>query len=92
VRIEDELRRTAESLGGARIVIDQEVGTVSAVGDGVQSEPGIAARMFGSLAREKINIDLISTSNLMITCVIPRARLDDAVRAVHREFLEEPAR
>ena len=68
--------------------MDEEVGTVSAVGDGVQSEPGIAARMFRALADEGINIDLISTSNLMVTCVVQRVQLDAAVRAVHREFLE----
>ncbi len=71
-----------------QVVIDEQVGTVSAVGDGVKSEPGIAARMFSSLARENINIDLISTSNLMITCVVRRNELESAVRAVHREFME----
>ena len=81
----DEL---AADLGNARVVIDEQVGTVSVVGDGVKSEPGIAARMFSSLARENINIDLISTSNLMITCVVRRKELESAVRAVHREFME----
>jgi aspartate kinase len=59
------------------------------VGEGVQREPGIAARMFAALAKGDINIDLISTSNLMITCVVARDQVGDAVRAVHREFLEQ---
>lgn len=86
--VRGDLEGMTEGLGGARMVVDESVGTVSAVGDGVQSEPGIAARMFSALARAGINIDLISTSNLMITCVVGRDQLEDGVRAVHREFLE----
>jgi aspartate kinase len=54
----------------------------------VQRESGIAGRMFSALAREEINIDLISTSNLMISCVVAQDSLEQAVQAVHREFLE----
>jgi len=56
------------------------------VGEGVHREPGIAARAFAALAAEGINIDLISTSNLMITCVIPRDRVEDGARALHETF------
>jgi aspartate kinase len=76
-------------VGGARVIVNEGVGTVSVVGEGVQREPGIAARMFGALASQNINIDLISTSNLMITCVVAKDEVDAAVRAVHREFLEQ---
>jgi aspartate kinase len=69
-----------------RAVVEENVATVSLVGEGVQREPGIAAKMFAALGEEEINIDLISTSNLMITCVVPRDRVEDAVRAVHRAF------
>jgi aspartate kinase len=72
-----------------RAVVEENVATVSLVGEGVQREPGIAARMFSALGEEEINIDLISTSNLMITCVVPRERAEDAVRAVHRAFFEK---
>ena len=71
--------------------MDENVATVSLVGEGVQREPGIAARMFTTLATEGINIDLISTSNLMLTCVIPKDRAEDGVRALHREFFEKIA-
>lgn len=84
-RILDSL---VSSVGGERHVIDENVATVSLVGEGVQREPGIAARMFTTLANEGINIDLISTSNLMLTCVIPKTRAEDAVRSLHREFFE----
>lgn len=77
------------SVGGERAVVDENVATVSLVGEGIQREPGVAAAMFAALARESINIDLISSSNLMLTCVVPRDRVEDAVRAVHRRFFEE---
>lgn len=76
-------------VGGERAVVDENVATISVVGEGVQREPGIAARMFSALAASGINIDLISTSNLMITCVVPKDRAEDAVRAVHAEFFEK---
>jgi len=77
------------SVHGERALVDALVGTVSVVGEGVQREPGIAARAFGALAAQGINIDLISTSNLMITCVIPRQRVEDGVRALHSAFFPE---
>lgn len=77
------------SVRGERALVDALVGTVSVVGEGVQREPGIAARAFGALAAQGINIDLISTSNLMITCVIPRQRVEDGVRALHSAFFPE---
>jgi aspartate kinase len=59
------------------------------VGEGVEREPGVAAKAFSALAAQGINIDLISTSNLMITCMVPRNRVDDGVRALHRVFFPE---
>ncbi len=87
-RILDDL---VQLVSGGRAVVEENVATVSLVGEGVQREPGIAARMFTTLATEGINIDLISTSNLMLTCVIPKDRAEDGVRALHREFFEKIA-
>ena len=89
LRISRFLDELVALVNGERAVVDENVATVSVVGEGVQREPGIAARMFMALARESINIDLISTSNLMLTCVVPKDRADDAVRALHREFFEQ---
>ena len=83
-----DLDRLRAEVGARELIVGQNVGTVSVVGEGVQRETGIAARMFASLSREKINIDLISTSNLMITCVVDGDQLENAVRVVHAEFLE----
>jgi aspartate kinase len=59
---------------------------VSIVGTGMQSAPGYAARMFGALAGASINIEIISTSDIKITCVVPRDRAEDAVRVLHSAF------
>ncbi len=83
------LEELVQSVHGERAVVDENVATASLVAEGIQREPGVAAAMFAALAREGINIDLISSSNLMLTCVVPRDRAEDAVRAVHRRFFEE---
>src|SRR5439155_17682035 len=63
-----------------------DLAKVSIVGTGMQSAPGYAARMVGALARAGININIISTSDIRITCVVPRARAEDAVRILHQAF------
>ena len=87
-QVRKDLEALADKIGASKLLVDEGVGTVSVVGEGVQRESGIAGRMFSSLAREEINIDLISTSNLMISCVVAEDSLEQAVQAVHREFLE----
>ena len=67
-------------------VIERDVAKISIVGSRLASTPGLAARMFGVLAREGINIDCISSSEMKVACVIAADRLDRAVRAVHDEF------
>ncbi len=89
LRISPLLDDLVKHVGGERCVVDENVATVSLVGEGVHREPRVAARMFTALADEKINIDLISTSNLMLTCVVPEDRVEDAVRALHKRFFEE---
>ena len=87
-QVRKDLEALADKIGASKLLVDEGGGTVSVVGEGVQRESGIAGRMFSSLAREEINIDLISTSNLMISCVVAEDSLEQAVQAVHREFLE----
>ena len=62
---------------------------ISIVGSRLASAPGLAARMFSVLAREGINIDCISSSEMKIACVIAADQLDLAVRAIHEEFFSE---
>ncbi len=76
----------AKSIGARECVSDSRLGKVSVIGTGMQNAPGYAARMFSTLSEENINIQLISTSEIRITCIIDEARVKDAVRALHRVF------
>ncbi len=76
----------AKSIGARECVSDAKLGKVSIVGTGMQNAPGYAARMFRTLSEQGINIQLIATSEIRITCIIDEARVKDAVRALHRMF------
>jgi aspartate kinase len=71
---------------GTGIHTDERIGKVSVVGAGMRSHPGVAARVFGTLGAEGINIEMISTSPIKISCVIAADRVADAVRALHQAF------
>jgi aspartate kinase len=73
-------------IGAAAVTADANVGKVSLVGAGMRSHPGVAARMFETLRDIGVNIEMISTSSIRITCVIREDRVADAVRALHEEF------
>jgi aspartate kinase len=73
-------------LGIALVDTDPEMGKVSIVGAGMKSHPGVAAKVFAVLAEEGINIEMISTSPIKISCVIRDERVADAVRALHAAF------
>ena len=77
---------TAKSIGARECVSDSTLGKVSIIGTGMQNTPGYAARMFQTLSEQKINIQLIATSEIRITCIIDESRVDDSVRALHRAF------
>jgi aspartate kinase len=70
----------------AQLDTDNEVGTVSIVGAGMRSHPGVAAEVFETLAAEQINIEMISTSPIKISCVIRAEEVPQAVRALHDAF------
>jgi aspartate kinase len=76
----------AKSIGARECVSDDRLGKVSIIGTGMQNVPGYAARMFDTLSKEGINIQLISTSEIRITCIIEESKVKDAVRALHRAF------
>jgi aspartate kinase len=76
----------ARAMGAADCVSDARLGKVSIIGTGMQNTPGYAARMFKVLSEQGINIQLISTSEIRITCIIDEARVKDATLALHRAF------
>ena len=75
-----------KSIGARECVSDTKLAKVSIIGAGMQTAPGYAARMFSALYEEGINIELITTSEIRITCIIDEARAGDATRALHRAF------
>lgn len=79
------------AVGAPGYATDANLGKVSIVGVGIQTAPGYAARMFRALYDEKINIELISTSEIRLTCIIAADRVNDAVRALHAAFELETA-
>ena len=79
----------AKKLGASDIVSDSELGKVSIVGTGMQNTPGFAAKMFDTLSSNGINIELISTSEIRITCIIKESKVKEAVRALHKAFETE---
>jgi len=79
-----------KSVGGQQCVTDSTLAKVSVVGTGMQNTPGYAARMFRTLHEQGINIQLITTSEIRITCIISENKVKDAVQALHQAFeLEE---
>lgn len=73
------------------VVIEDNVAKVSVVGAGMLGNPGIAASMFGALAEAGINIEVISTSEISISCLIKEDQVKEAVNAIHRRFFPENA-
>jgi len=85
-RAVEALEEVARAIGAEGIVHDERVAKVSIVGVGMRSHSGVAARMFGVLAKEGINIQMISTSEIAISCVIEDKYAELAVRALHDAF------
>jgi aspartate kinase len=85
------LEPVVRELGARELTTDTSVAKVSIVGAGLHNAPGYAARMFGTLADAGVNIEMISTSEVRITCMIAEDELETALKALHRAFeLERP--
>jgi aspartate kinase len=80
------LEETAREIGAQGVAHDERIAKVSIVGVGMRSHSGVAAKMFETLARESINIQMISTSEIAISCVIEDKYAELAVRALHDAF------
>ncbi|MCO3678596.1 aspartate kinase [Pseudomonas aeruginosa] len=87
------LKQTAANIGAREAIGDTNIAKVSIVGVGMRSHAGVASRMFEALAKESINIQMISTSEIKVSVVIEEKYLELAVRALHTAFeLDAPAR
>jgi aspartate kinase len=80
------VRQVAKSIGAKECVSDSTLAKVSIIGTGMQNTPGYAANMFRALYEQGINIQLITTSEIRITCIIGEDRVKDAVKTLHKAF------
>jgi aspartate kinase len=80
------LDRLRDELGASRVERDPDVAKISLIGAGMKSHPGVAADMFDALAEAGINIEIISTSSIRVSCVIRAAQVERAVEVVHDRF------
>jgi aspartate kinase len=80
---------TEDELGTFSVELNERLGKVSLIGAGMRSYPGVAATMFRTLAELGINLEMISTSPIKISCMIARDRIPEAVRALHDAFALE---
>jgi aspartate kinase len=80
------LEKLASEVGASQVVADSDIAKVSLVGAGMKSSPGVAAGMFEALANAGVNIEMISTSTIRISCVVRSADVTTAVRAIHDRF------
>ncbi|NEO98968.1 MAG: aspartate kinase [Symploca sp. SIO2E9] len=80
------LQQAASVLGCGKILLDTEIAKVSIVGAGMVEQPGVATRMFAALAAERINIQMIATSEIKISCVVAKEQGTAALQAIHSAF------
>ena len=80
------LEKLKDELSYRELISDVNVAKVSIVGAGMSTNPGVAARMFEALGRDNINIEMISTSEIKVSCLIEEDEADQAVAAIHNEF------
>ncbi|MEO8894021.1 MAG: aspartate kinase [Coleofasciculaceae cyanobacterium] len=80
------LKQASSAFGWGEILLDPDIAKVSIVGAGMIGQPGVAARMFEALAQHQINIQMITTSEIKISCVVAQAQGVIALQAVHKAF------
>jgi aspartate kinase len=80
------LDRLAADIGATSVDLDDDIAKVSLVGAGMKSHPGVAADMFEALAEAGINLEIISTSSIRVSCVVRASEVERAVQAVHDKF------
>jgi aspartate kinase len=80
------VKQLSPEIGAAGVSSDDALASVSIVGSGMQNTPGYASRMFRALADSGVNIDMITTSEIRISCIIKEDQCREAVRALHQAF------
>ncbi len=80
------IRKAAHAIKAGEIIEDADIARISIVGVGMKSHPGVAGKMFEILAKNKVNIEMISTSDISISCIVQKKFAETAVRALHDKF------
>jgi len=80
------VKKAGQEIGTSDIVFADDVAKVSIVGAGMISSPGVAAKMFAILAQQKINLEMISTSEIKVSCIIKITDVNNALNALHDGF------
>ncbi len=80
------LEQVNKELNAGGVVYEENMAKVSIIGIGMRSHPGVAAKMFETLAENNINIEMISTSEIKISCIIKKEHIETAVKALHKAF------
>ncbi len=79
----------SEKINAASVLVEEDMAKVSIVGAGMLGAPCVAARMFGALARADVNIDIISTSEISVSCLVKGSQVTEAVNSIHDEFFAD---
>ncbi|MCM8761810.1 MAG: aspartate kinase [Candidatus Omnitrophica bacterium] len=82
------MKEVADELKAESVICDTDIAKVSIIGIGMMNHPGVAGRMFETLAKENINIEMISTSEIKISCVVKKTDGVKALKALHKEFIQ----
>lgn len=80
------IKEVANDLSAGEVLVDDDIARISIVGVGMKSHHGVAALMFETLAKQCINIEMISTSDISISCIIDKKQGEEAVKALHSKF------
>ncbi len=79
-------QKVAKKIRADKVLVDKDIARVSIVGVGMKTHTGVAAKMFEALAAKKVNIDMITTSEISISCIIKKKNAEKAVRSIHAKF------
>jgi len=79
-------KAVARKIGSSDVILEEDIARISIVGVGMKSHHGVAAKMFGIMADNKINIEMISTSDISISCIIKKKFAEIAIKRLHEEF------
>ncbi|MBM3246226.1 MAG: ACT domain-containing protein, partial [Candidatus Omnitrophica bacterium] len=79
-------KKVGRAIQTGDVLLDDDIARISIIGVGMKSHPGVAAKCFEALAQHKINIEMISTSEISISCIIKKKFSEVAVRTLHEKF------